>query len=85
MSVENKYRERLMEGMLTKGLAALALFLTGRKTRAAVKDLRQKINDDPSIKATMDSLDQLTKELDRKIDSYCERNPDAPACIKRRK
>ena len=85
MSVENKYRERLMEGMLTKGLAALALFLTGRKTRAAVKDLRQKINDDPSIKATMDSLDQLTKELDRKMDSHCDRYPNSPVCIKRRK
>jgi hypothetical protein len=85
MSVENKYRERLMEGMLSKGLIAIAALLVKSKTRQNVEDIQQKIKEDPAIQATMASLDQVTKELNRQMDSFCERNPNSAACKKRRK
>jgi hypothetical protein len=80
MSVENKYRERLTEGMLSTGLMALAALFTKSKTRKNLKHVAWVMKNDPQAQAAMADFDAAKKRADDAISSYCKRNPDSPLC-----
>jgi hypothetical protein len=84
MSVENKYRERLMEGILSTGLMALAALFTKSKTRKGLKDIAWKLKNDPAAKAAWEDLKIARANMEQKLDSYCDRFPNSPYCSRRK-
>jgi hypothetical protein len=82
MSVENKYRERLMEGMLSTGLMALAALFTKSKTRKGLKHIAYQIENDPATKAAWEDLTAARERMQRTTDSFCDRYPNNPFCRK---
>ena len=81
MSVENKYRERLMEGMLSTGLLALAALFTRSKTRKALQHVAYKLKTDPEAQAAMADYDAARERLKRAQKSFCDRMPTDTVCI----
>jgi len=82
MSIENKYRERLTEGMLSKGLLALAALFTVSKTRKALKHTAWVMKNDPQAIAAVADFKASRKRVEALTKSYCERNPNSPICKK---
>ena len=82
MSIENKYRERLMEGMLSTGLMALAALFTKSKTRKGLKNMAYRLKNDPATKAAWNDLTVAIDHMKRTSDSFCDRYPDDPFCDK---
>jgi hypothetical protein len=82
MSVENKYRERLMEGMLSTGLMALGALFTKSKTRKGLQHLAYKLKNDPATKAAWNDLTVAVDNMNRHADSFCKRYPNNPFCKK---
>jgi hypothetical protein len=80
MSVENKYRERLTEGMLSTGLMALAALFTKSKTRKALKNMAWIMKNDPVAQAAIADFKASRKRAADATNSYCKRNPDSPLC-----
>jgi cell fate (sporulation/competence/biofilm development) regulator YlbF (YheA/YmcA/DUF963 family) len=85
MSAENKYRERLIEGMLSTGLMALAALFTTSKTNKALRQMAYKLKNDPRAQAAIDDFNAAKDRLDRAQKTFCDRYPDDPACKQLRK
>ena len=82
MSVENKYRERLMEGMLSTGLLALAALFTRSKTRKALQHVAYKLKTDPRAQAAIDDFNAAKERMYRATETFCDRYPDDGLCKK---
>ena len=85
MSAENKYRERLIEGMLSTGLMALAALFTKSKTNKALRNIAYKLKNDPEAQAAMADYNASRERLKRAQKSFCDRMPTDPLCIKFKK
>tara|TARA_Y100000389_G_C17427292_1_gene500336 strand:- start:401 stop:655 length:255 start_codon:yes stop_codon:yes gene_type:complete len=72
----------LVEGLLEKIVRALASKAAKRAIKKAIK-LAPK--EDDELKAEFETLRQQYERLDKHLDNYCKRKPQAYACRDRKK
>lgn len=70
---------KINENFFTK-IAKALLMPDLRKT---MKQIEEETENDPEIKASLDSLRFHSEKLEKNLENFCKRNPNAPNCKKK--